>query len=64
MTAKTYTFREQMKAHRAQNGLTQKQLGELLGVKQAVISRIESGQKQAPRSSRPRSRPYRPPPLS
>lgn len=42
------TFGDMMKEYRKQEGLTQKQLGELLGVKQTDISLIESGRKQAP----------------
>lgn len=46
--AKTYTLGEEMKAYRGQEGLTQRQLGELLGVKQVDISRIENGRKEPP----------------
>ena len=42
------TFGDMMKEYRKQEGLTQKQLGELLGVKQTDISLIESGRKQVP----------------
>ena len=42
------TFGDMMKVYRRQEGLTQKQLGELLGVKQTDISLIESGRKQVP----------------
>ena len=45
---KIQTLGDMMKAYRGQEGLTQKQLGELLGVKQTDISLIESGRKQAP----------------
>ncbi len=38
---------ERMKAYRAQNGLTQRQLGELLGVKQTDISLVENGRREA-----------------
>ena len=38
---------ERMKAYRAQNGLTQRQLGELLGVKQTDISHVENGRREA-----------------
>lgn len=41
--AKTYTLGEAMKAYRGREGLTQRQLGELLGVKQVDISRLENG---------------------
>ena len=41
--AKTYTLGEAMKAYRGREGLTQRQLGELLGVKQTDISRLENG---------------------
>ena len=38
---------ERMKAYRRQNGLTQRQLGELLGIKQTDISLIENGRREA-----------------
>ena len=41
--AKTYTLGEAMKAYRGREDLTQRQLGELLGVKQVDISRLENG---------------------
>lgn len=41
-------FGDTMKAYRKEAGLTQKQLGELLNVKQVDISLIESGRKEAP----------------
>lgn len=41
--AKTYTLGEAMKAYRGREGLTQRQLGGLLGVKQVDISRLENG---------------------
>ena len=41
------TFGARLKAYRTRNGLTQSQLAKLLGVKQADISRIENGQKEA-----------------
>lgn len=46
--AKTYTLGEAMKAYRGREGLTQRQLGELLGVKQADISRLENGRTEPP----------------
>lgn len=46
--AKTYTLGEEMKAYRGREGLTQRQLGELLGVKQVDISRFENGRKEPP----------------
>lgn len=45
---KTYTLGEEMKAYRGREGLTQRQLGELLGVKQVDISRFENGRKEPP----------------
>lgn len=42
-----YTPAEQMKAYRGRNGLTQKQLGELLGIKQTDVSLIENGRRAA-----------------
>lgn len=42
-----YTPAEQMKAYRGRNGLTQKQLGELLGIKQADVSLIENERRAA-----------------
>ena len=45
---KIQTLGDMMKAYRGQEGLTQLQLGELLGVKQTDFSLIESGRKQAP----------------
>lgn len=41
------TIGDTMKEYRRQEGLSQRRLGELLGVKQVDISRIESGQKKA-----------------
>lgn len=41
------TFGETVKAYRTEAGLTQKQLGELLGIKQVDISLVESGRRQA-----------------
>lgn len=46
--AKTYTLGEAMKAYRGREGLTQRQLGELLGVKQADISHLENGRTEPP----------------
>lgn len=43
-----YTDGEYLKAYRARNGLTQKRLGELLGVKQTDISLMENGRKEIP----------------
>lgn len=48
MAEKTYTLGEQMKAYRGRSGLTQRQLGELLGAKQTDISLFENGRKEAP----------------
>lgn len=42
------TIGDAMKVYRGKNGLTQRQLGELLGVKQTDISQIENGRKAAP----------------
>lgn len=48
MAEKTYTLGERIKAYRGRNGLTQRQLGELLGVKQVDISLFENGRKEPP----------------
>lgn len=42
------TIGDAMKTYRGMNGLTQQQLGEMLGVKQTDISQIENGRKAAP----------------
>ena len=48
MAATCSTIGDAMKAYRGMNGLAQRQLGELLGVKQTDISQIENGRKAAP----------------
>lgn len=48
MAEKTYTLGERMRAYRGRNGLTQRQLGELLGVKQTDISVFENNRKEPP----------------
>ena len=48
MAATYSTIGDAMKAYRGMNGLAQRQLGELLGVKQTDISQIENGRKTAP----------------
>ena len=48
MAATYSTIGDAMKAYRGMNGLAQRQLGELLGVKQPYISPIENGRKTAP----------------
>ena len=58
MAATYSTIGDAMKAYRGMNGLAQRQLGELLGVKQTDISQIENGRKTAPRRLRRRSAPW------
>ena len=42
--APEYQFREALIEARAKSGLTQKQLSDKMGVRQSMISRLESGQ--------------------